>query len=123
MEHFHGASECIQIDSLHLTALLDGDAQFRLRIGAHRYVLDLTQHQHTVQNSAEHHMLAIEKFTRVAGYEKLAAVRILARVRHREQAGLVVLQREVLVWKSTAVIDRRQSGSVALHTRKKRERN
>lgn len=42
---------------LHLTALLDGDAQFRFRIRTDRYVLDLAQHQHSVQYSSENHVL------------------------------------------------------------------
>ena len=64
-----------------------------------RGVFNLPHNQHSVDDPAEDHMLAIKEITLGGGDEELAPIRVLPAVGHREQARLVVLQLKILIGK------------------------
>lgn len=60
-------------------------------------------------------MFAIKKRALGTSDEKLTSVRVLATVRHRQQPGRVVFEREILVRKRTRAVDADHAGAVAVH--------
>mmetsp|Transcript_31747 Transcript_31747/g.94331 ORF Transcript_31747/g.94331 Transcript_31747/m.94331 type:complete len:221 (+) Transcript_31747:184-846(+) len=79
-------------------------------LGAHG--LDLLHHVHALAHLAEDAVLPVEPRRLHRAEEELRAVRVRARVRHGEDAGAGVLQREVLVGELGAV-DGLAAGAVA----------
>jgi len=66
----------------HLAALRDCDVNFGFVVGSDRRVLDLPQHQHAVDDTAEHDVLAVEEITLGAGQKELTAIGVLSTVGH-----------------------------------------
>eukprot|EP00406_Dinophysis_acuminata_P010839 CAMPEP_0179225662 /NCGR_PEP_ID=MMETSP0797-20121207/8421_1 /TAXON_ID=47934 /ORGANISM="Dinophysis acuminata, Strain DAEP01" /LENGTH=238 /DNA_ID=CAMNT_0020932681 /DNA_START=27 /DNA_END=743 /DNA_ORIENTATION=- len=66
-------------------------------------LLDLPHDLHPLQDRAEDDVPAVQVRRRHRGDEELASVRVLARVRHGEEPGPLVLQLEVLVLELLAV--------------------
>mmetsp|Transcript_52072 Transcript_52072/g.117299 ORF Transcript_52072/g.117299 Transcript_52072/m.117299 type:complete len:221 (-) Transcript_52072:28-690(-) len=99
-----------------LAALRDEHREAWLAARAHGDVLNLAHHEHggRVQHLAEHHVLVVQPVALVARDEELAAVGVGAAVGHGEQAGLVVLEDEVLVGEPLPE-DAQTACAVALH--------
>jgi hypothetical protein len=98
----------------HLSTLRNHNRQLwfvRLRRDLRR--LDHADNLHAVDDASEDDVFVVEPVGGRTGDEELAAVRVLARVGHREEAGSVVLERKRLVVELAAV-DRSQASAVAV---------
>lgn len=75
--------------------------------------LDPLEHVHALDHRPEHHMPIVQPGRLHRRNEELGAVGVGPRVRHREDAGRRVLQREVLIGELVAV-DRLATGAVVV---------
>jgi hypothetical protein len=81
-----------------------GDDHLLLRLAPLRaQLLDLLHHLQAFCHLAEHHMLPVQVRGDHRRDEELRAVRVRARVRHRQQTGLSVLELEVFVGKLLSI--------------------
>ena len=64
-----------------MSTLRDGNAHLGLVVGSGGNVLDLSHHKQTVDDLAEHDVLAVEEVAGGAGHEELTAVGVGAAVR------------------------------------------
>ena len=75
----------------------DLHSQFVAIVSAGRNVLNFPQSEHSIDNPSKHDMLTVKEVTFCSGDEKLAAISVWSRVRHRQQARAGMLFGEVLV--------------------------
>lgn len=85
------------------TTVLDHDCSFRIVARAGRRVFNLLHDTHTVNHLPEDNMLAIQMRRRSDCKEELRAIGVGSRVGHAQETANIVLEREVLVVKFTAV--------------------
>ena len=80
-----------------------------------RGVFNLPHNQHSIDDPAEDHMLAIKEVALGGGDEELAPIGVLPAVGHREQARLVVLQLKILIGKCGTSVDGHATRAVSIH--------
>jgi len=101
---------CYASNTLKLTRVGHDDTARGLA-GLRAERLQLLHDVHALDNVAEHDMLAVQPGRLHRGEKELRAVRVRARVRHRQHAGAGMLEGEVLVGELLAV-DRLAASSI-----------
>jgi len=90
---------------LHLAALRDRDIDLWFVVGSNGGVFDFSQDEHAVDDAAEHNMLSVQKVAFRARQKKLASVRILSTVSHRQNTSLIVFIFEAFVGERRPSVD------------------
>lgn len=99
---------------LQLSTLRYDDWQLGFVVWTSWNVFDFPHYQETVKDTTKNDMLVIEEIAFGTCYKKLASVRVLAAVRHRQQSRSIMLEDKVFVVECSTV-NAVNTGAIALN--------